>query len=143
MKEPNMPRGYGGKQWVKGQCGNPKGVSYEARMLGTISKLTSRQAQDIGMLLFSAKYSDLTDLLQNEDPCNYSRVIAVLLKKAIDDGDVRIFQSLCDRLMGKPRESVAVAMDASGKPVEERMQSAEEKLERIVALRRAREAIEA
>lgn len=129
-----------GKRFVKGQSGNPKGSSERKRTMRDTARLTAEQVHEVAAVILHGNQDDLKALAKDPKSTVLQMWTASLVTKSIQKGDAQVFRVLMERLLGRPRESITLSSDP-GAPVVVQYQSSGEKLERIEALRRARETV--
>lgn len=122
----------------KGQVRNPKGSSAKARAMAKVKKLTGEDLAAITSLLLTANRDNLKEVGDDPNATFLQVWTAKLLADSFKKGDVAIYRAILDRVVGRPKETVAIGGDADGSPLRVDTRTREEKLERLAALRAAR-----
>lgn len=137
------PRGPG-KPFPKGQSGNPSGSSARARDLRAIAALTTAELDQIGAFLLKGTRDDLKEI--HRDPTASIILVwtASLIVASMQKGDPSFWKALLERLIGRCKETV-MHTGPDGGPIktetERVVMTYQDKLDRLEALRRQREAV--
>lgn len=127
-----------GKPFAKGKSGNPQGGSKMLAEMRTIKRLTQQQVSEIGSLILSGDKAALRDIGQSPKSSILQVWMAGLIVRSMQDGDAGIFRAVMDRVVGKPREFKEITGPDGGPLMVARMETEQEKLERIEQLRALR-----
>lgn len=125
-----------------GETRNPAGSSAKARAMAKVRRLSSDQLAELTSMLLLSSRADLQKLLKDGKSNFLQEWTAKLLAQSFNKGDVAIYRAVLDRVVGKPKETVAVGGDEAAGPLRVDMRTREEKLERLEALRAARQQVE-
>ena len=130
-----------GKAFPKGTSGNPAGSSSRKRTLAKISRLTNEQIEEVGAIILTGTRADLKTLAEHPDASILQVWMAGLVAHSMKKGCSQTFRVVMDRLVGRSKETVEHS-GPNGGPIESERLSLtyEQKLERLAALRRQREA---
>lgn len=109
-RKPGAPK-TGGKNWEKGQSGNPaggQGIPMPNKLYKTLGVM---EFKEIVALTFIAKRSELERVIADEDEPEIRRAVANVLLKASQEGDMRSIDLLLNRVIGKPKEVLEITGD--------------------------------
>lgn len=121
-----------------GEARNPKGSSARARTLKTVSKLTAEQVASVGALILTNDRAQLQEIATDKEASVLQVWTAGLIVKSMQKGDPAVYKAILERIVGKPKETHFLLGEGGG-PIVTRVESDEEKIDRINALRKARE----
>lgn len=121
---------------------NPKGSSAKARVLGKLRAITAEQLAEVLSMMLNNNRSAIEATAASTDD-NFLQVwTAKLMMTSFEKGDPAVWRALLDRVVGLPKQTLAVGGDQNGSPIRVETMTTEQKLERLAQLRRAREGVE-
>lgn len=100
----------GGKNFVKGQSGNPNGRPALPPELRKKRKLSYADYIDSIQFFATADKAEVEQAVQDESVPFYKHLIAIVLWQAKITGNMTQYFQLIDRLFGKTKESVDVSI---------------------------------
>lgn len=121
---------------------NPKGCSAKARALGKLRGITAEQLAEVLSMMLTGNRQAIEDTSSSEDQSFLQVWTAKLMMESYTKGDPAVWRALLDRVVGLPKQTVAVGGDADGTPIRVETMTTEQKLARLEQLRRARESTE-
>lgn len=122
----------------KGEARNPKGSSAKARTLAKIRRLTADQLAEVTSVLLTGHRDNLSKIGADPDATFLQVWTAKLLAESFKKGDIAIYKAILDRVVGLPKQTVALGGDAESGPMRIETQTREEKEARLERLRLAR-----
>jgi len=97
----------GGKNWVKGQSGNPKGASLVSREIREIKKLNKIEVEKVlNKFLFEYSLEELVKYAKDPTNPTLDAIVAKILVTAYNQGDQMRINWIFERLVGKVTEKV-------------------------------------
>lgn len=128
----------------KGETRNPKGSSAKSRALAKVRRMTADDLADLTSLLLTGNRDTIKDVAEDPKSSFMQVLTAKLLVDCYKRGDISIYKSILDRVVGAPRQSKSVEL--TGKDgaaldfnVSRTEMTLEEKVARADALAKARQ----
>jgi len=95
-------------KFLKGHSGNPAGRKPLDPAIVAIRNLTDDQLKEVGSLLVKGDDQALKKIVDDPKATVLQKMIASISIKAIIKGDEKAFDTIMNRLIGKPKEVVEV-----------------------------------
>lgn len=95
----------------KGNKLNPIGANAHDPKLRAVRKLTRSELADVGALMVKGDVDALTKIRNDPKETALRAIIASVCLRALNDGDMRAFDVLLNRLIGKVKDEVVVGGD--------------------------------
>jgi hypothetical protein len=102
-----MPKGkkFGGKDWKKGESGNPNGRPPLPPEVKAIRALTHQEIKELGEVILGCNRDDLELIVKNHEATVLRRWIAKVALNGLDHGNMMTLNALLDRIVGStPKE---------------------------------------
>lgn len=103
-----MPKGkkFGGKDWVPGQSGNPKGRAPIPEDLKALKEMSQIEVDRSLHELIHFTFSELEAIRKNQSTSNLKRMLIAVILEAIQKGDHYRLDFLLNRIVGKVKDQV-------------------------------------
>lgn len=107
-----MPKGkkYGGKNWAKGQSGNPNGRPRNPPEVLALARLTREQFTAIMGGFMALPLEGIAERLKTPGIPALEHWIGQTVLKGIEEGDLSQLEKMADRVYGKVKETVEVSV---------------------------------
>jgi hypothetical protein len=92
-------------QFRPGRSGNPDGGRRHNPALKIIKRLTAPEIQEVGSLIVKGSMADLKKAAADPGASVYKVMLISLVMRVIKKGDPRAFDTLFNRLVGKPKSA--------------------------------------
>lgn len=99
-------RGNHGHKWKKGESGNPKGRPVIPKGSLEIRKLTAEELIEIGTTILRANDAEVERIFSDPNEPYINRIVASILKRTYEQGSSGQFDTMMNRIVGKPKEVV-------------------------------------
>ena len=106
-----MPKGkkFGGKDWKKGESGNPNGRPPLPPEVKAIRALTHAEIKEIGELILSCRQEDLERIVGDGEETVLRRWMAKVAARGASEGDMMKLNALLDRIVGSTPKELKVS----------------------------------
>lgn len=94
------------KHFKKGESGNPAGAQKHDPEFKAVKNLTKKEMIEVGNLIVKNDYSQLLKLAQTTKATSLQKMIASVVVKIIQEGDMKNLNILLDRLIGKVKDEI-------------------------------------
>lgn len=125
----------GGRNFKKGQSGNPNGRPGLPKELREAMKMTKKEFSELMIKYLQSTHAELKNSLENSQTKTLDKIVISIILNAIKNGDEKRLDFLMTRIVGKAKSEVDIT--SGGEPVNFAM-SAEERAKRIKQLEKAR-----
>jgi len=96
----------GGRDFKKGQSGNPKGRPVEAPEIKALKAVTNEHIKEIVELLLNNNIAKLTELSESTTEPMLTVLYARGILYAYENSDLSSIESTLNRVAGKPKENI-------------------------------------
>jgi hypothetical protein len=108
----------GGKNFAKGHVANPKGGGALSPEIRAVRKITLEHIEEVADIILDGNIEKLKQLAANPETSVLKMWLAKAAAEGIRKGDLSSLETILSRVMGRPRNSVDVAMDPEKNKIE-------------------------
>lgn len=103
----------GGRDFKKGQSGNPLGGQLLNRDLIIVRRMTHQELADMGDILLqkSGTLEHLEELITSPETSYVKKIFASVALRAIRSGDYHAMEALLNRIIGRVKEKIEITTD--------------------------------
>lgn len=93
-------------RFKKGQSGNPNGAQRHSPEFKRMRRLVEAELVDLGSLILNGDMTELRQIVNDPNASVLTRMLASVVHKGINKGNMDSLDKLLTRIVGKPKEQV-------------------------------------